>query len=229
MSSDLKDLQEILAVKFNNPDLLDQALIHRSYLNENKNIGQSNERLEFLGDSVLSVLVSTELYKRFPHHPEGKLTSLRSLLVKAKTLAEMAIKLKLGKFLHMSHGEERSGGRDNPSLLADTLEAILGAIYLDSGLEAVKGVLESHLFPQITEVEKREELHDYKSNLQELIQERAKTSPLYKVLGEHGPDHDKTFSVGVYCSGDLLGVGEGKSKQTAEQEAAKKAIVSLTT
>lgn len=221
---DLDNLQKTIGTKFKDTSLLRQAFIHRSFLNENKEEPFSNERLEFLGDSVLSILVSTELYKRYPHYPEGKLTNLRSLLVKGKTLSEIAKNLGLGNALQMSRGEEKSGGRENSSLLADTLEAILGAIYLDQGLPTAKKFLEKFLFPLISEVEKRQELADYKSELQELTQEKTKLSPVYKVIEEIGPDHDKTFKVAVSVHARQLAVGEGKSKQAAEQDAARLAL-----
>lgn len=216
-------LEKILGVTFTDKTLLETALTHRSYLNESKAV-ESNERLEFLGDSVLSLLVSTEIFRRFKKYPEGKLTSLRSALVRAKTLGDLAKKLSLGEFLLMSKGEERSGGRENHSLLADTLEAVLGAIYLDAGLDSVRNFLTLHLFPLIDEVEKHEELKDFKSALQENVQETAKVSPIYRVIGESGPDHNKKFDVGVFLHGRELAVGHGKSKQEAEQEAAKIAL-----
>lgn len=221
---DITKLENTLAIKFQNSQLLLTALTHRSYLNEDRKVRESNERLEFLGDSVLSLLVSTELYQRFSRYPEGKLTSLRSSLVRAKTLGELAKELALGEYLMMSKGEERSGGRENKSLLADTFEAVLGAVYLDQGLEAAKTFLSRHLFPLISEVEQRVELIDYKSLLQEKVQEETKISPLYKVLGERGPDHDKTFVVGVYTGERMLASGSGKSKQEAEQTAAHEAL-----
>jgi ribonuclease-3 len=219
--SDLNSLEEVLAVKFTDSKYLHQALIHRSYLNEHKSEGESNERLEFLGDSVLSLIVSTRLYHDFTSYPEGKLTNLRSALVRAKTLAVIAEKIGLGKFLLMSRGEENSGGRTNKSLLADTLEAVIGAVYLDQGLASVEKLLEKHLFPLIEKVEKDEALMDYKSLLQETTQEKIKQSPLYKVISEVGPDHNKIFTVMVSVGTTELGTGQGRSKQEAEQDAAK--------
>lgn len=223
-SQSLEDLQKKLGTNFMDKSFLELALVHRSALNENPEIKSSNERLEFLGDSVLSVLVSTELYLRFPAYPEGKLTTIRSLLVKTKTLAQIAKQIGLGEFLLMSHGEERSGGRLNASLLADVFEAVIGAIYLDQGLAEVKKILQTFLFPLIPEVEQKEELLDYKSLLQETIQEKSKTSPQYKVTSQTGPDHDKTFVIGAYVNNVLLASGQGKSKQEGEQQAAKLAL-----
>lgn len=219
----MNKLEEILGVTFSNKNFLETALTHRSYLNESR-AAESNERLEFLGDSVLSLLVSTELYRRFKNYPEGKLTSLRSALVRAKTLGDLAKKLSLGKFLLMSKGEERSGGRENPSLLADTFEAVLGAIYLDAGLEAVGNFLTKNLFGLIDSVEGNDTLRDYKSTFQEKAQDKHKISPTYRVISENGPDHDKTFLVGVYLGDKKIAEGSGKSKQEAEQKAAKIAL-----
>lgn len=213
-------------IKFNNQKLLEEALTHRSYLNENPG-KNSNERLEFLGDSVLQVLTSTELFRRFPEFPEGKLTNLRSALVRTETLGKLAKKLGLGEVLLMSKGEERSNGRENLSLLADTFEAVLGAIYLDQGIDAAREFLEKNLFNQIEILAQQEILYDYKSKLQEVIQKKNKVAPVYKVLKTEGPDHGKTFTVAVLCRGQKLAEGAGKSKQEAEQEAARIALEQL--
>lgn len=222
--TDTDNLEDILKIKFHDSKLLLEALTHRSFLNENRQIKQSNERLEFLGDSVLSVLTSTELFHRFPAYPEGQLTNLRSALVRAKTLSLIAKELRLGEFLQMSKGEEKSGGRENESLLADTFEAVLGAIYLDQGLTKAEAFLASHIFPLITVIEKQENIYDYKSKLQETTQQQSKISPTYKVAGESGPDHNKTFSIGVFLGDKLMATGQGRSKQEAEQEAARLAL-----
>lgn len=218
------DLQAVLQVKFNNLVLLSESLTHRSYLNENKKIKQSNERLEFLGDSVLSLLTSTEIYKRFPDLPEGKLTNLRSTLVRTETLANAARELRLGEFLLLSRGEEKEGGRTNKSLLADTFEAVLGAIYLDQGLDTAKKFLERVLFGEIEDIITSGERYDYKSRLQEAVQEKRKITPVYKVVKEEGPDHNKKFTVEVLVEDDVLATGIGKSKQSAEQSAARIAL-----
>ncbi len=225
--ADLKQLEKQLGVQFKKPALLAQALIHRSYLNENRQIKQSNERLEFLGDSVLSILTSTALFDRFPSFPEGQLTNLRSALVRAKTLSQLAKDLRLGEYLQMSRGEEKSGGRENESLLADTFEAVLGAIYLDQGLPAANLIIEKFLLPLINKIEREESIYDYKSKLQETTQQQTKVSPVYQVTSESGPDHNKIFSVGVYLAKKLLATGQGRSKQEAEQEAAKLALAKL--
>ncbi len=219
------ELEKTLGVSFKNKNLLIQAFVHRSYLNEHPKEGfVSNERLEFLGDAILEFLTSHFLYQKFPSFPEGELTNLRSKLVCDRSLSEIAMKLKLGDYLLLSRGEEGSGGRKNPSLLSNALEAVLAAIYLDQGLVALKKFLESHLFPTIKLAKK---YRDYKSDFQEIVQEKFKITPTYKTLREAGPDHAKVFDVGVYLDKKLWGRGEGKSKQEAEQAAAKKALVKI--
>lgn len=225
--SDLSNLEAVLGIKVKNQKLFLEALTHRSYLNEHPQIKISNERLEFLGDSVLSLITSTDLFKKFPSYPEGKLTNLRSSLVRAKTLSVVAAKLHLGTFLMMSRGEEKSGGRENLSLLANTFEAILGAIYLDQGLEVAADFLQRNLLPQVAQITKNTEIFDFKSRLQEVIQEKDQVSPIYRVLSETGPDHAKIFTVGVYKNKALLAIGSGKSKQESEQNAASLALEKL--
>jgi ribonuclease III len=204
--------------------LVEQAFVHRSYLNETKKQCASNERLEFLGDSILSYFVSDYLYKQYPNLPEGELTNIRSSLVKTATLASVAEQLKLGKFLLLSKGEEESGGRNNPSLLADTFEAFLGAVYLSSDLIQARKILVTYLFPKLTKIMQNQTYKDAKSTFQEVVQEELKASPLYKVIKEIGPDHAKQFSVGVYVHDTLWGEGNGRSKQEAEQAAATLAL-----
>lgn len=213
-----------IGIPFSNPALLEEAFTHKSYLNEDRNVKFSNERLEFLGDSVLQLLTSNELFRRFPEYPEGKLTSLRSALVRTATIGKIAQKLGWGKYLRLGKGEETSGGRENLSLLADTFEAVLGAIYLDAGLTSVQKFLADNLFPLITELEKEENFYDFKSKLQEIAQQKFKVAPVYKVIGQSGPDHHKTFSVAVFCREEKLGEGLGYSKQEAEQQAARVAL-----
>ena len=225
---DIKALEEKLGVTFKNKGLLKQALTHRSYINESQALS-SNERLEFLGDSVLSFLVSDYLYQRFPKFPEGKLTNTRSAVVRSKTLAKINSSLNVGQYLFMSKGEEDSGGRNNGSILADTFEAILGAIFLDQGVDSAKKFLEKHLFPLIADVFQNEEYTDYKSKFQEETQKTIKESPVYRVLQSQGPDHNRIFTVGVFLQGKQGGEGTGKSKQEAEQEAAKQALAKIQT
>lgn len=213
-----------LLPSFKNPKLRELAFTHRSYLNEtsDKDI-PSNERLEFLGDSILAFLVSDFLYKKFPSLPEGKLTNLRSFLVKTGTLAATAEELQLGKYLKLSKGEEQAG-RNNITLLANTFEALIGALFLDSGIEKVHKFIKKVLFPKIDNDSVLMQLKDNKSLFQELIQQDKKPTPTYKILETQGPDHKKIFTVGVYVFDVLWGVGKGNSKQEAEQEAAKIAL-----
>jgi ribonuclease-3 len=210
--------------KFKNENLLEQAFTHRSYLNESKKKLESNERLEFLGDSVVSFIVSSFLYKEYPQFNEGALTNLRSLLVNTKSLAQISRELNFGDKLKLSKGEEESKGRQNQSLLADCFEAFVGALFLDQGAKAVEDFLKQVLLPKAIELTKNSTLKDPKSLLQEYVQAKKQGSPNYKVLSEAGPSHAKTFRVGVYMAENLLGTGEGKSKQEAEEAAAKEAL-----
>lgn len=223
----LEELQKTAGITFKNSSLLKNAFIHRSYLNENKTFPSSNERLEFLGDAVLSFLTSHFLYRTFPHYPEGILTNIRSSLVKTTTLAAVSQKLEFGDLLLLSRGEEESGGRKNMSLLADTFEAFLGALFLDQGTRAVRKFLEVHLFPRATEVIAKKAYVDFKSLLQEIIQEKSRVSPTYRVTKTAGPDHSKTFWVDAVVTNDVLGSGKGKSKQEAEQQAASAALAAM--
>jgi len=216
--------EKSLGVVFKDKKFLIEALTHRSSANEDREISFSNERLEFLGDSVLSIIVSTFLYKKYPDFPEGRLTSLRSILVQSKSLAKVSVDLGAGEFLTMSKGEELSGGRSNTSILADTLEAIIGAIYLDLGLEAAERFVSSHLLTRIDELLVAVETVDYKSRLQEKSQEKERVSPRYEVIKTEGPDHNKQFYVDVFVADVKKGEGSGKSKQEAEQAAAKNAL-----
>ncbi|MBI4067690.1 ribonuclease III [Candidatus Gottesmanbacteria bacterium] len=217
-------LEKTLGFGFKNQNLVKMAFIHRSYLNEAKENLESNERLEFLGDSILSFLVSKFLYTTYPHLPEGELTSLRSAIVKTKTLSQIASDLSLGTLLKLSKGEIASNGRENPSILADTFEALLGAIFLDQGLPKAEMAIKKFLLPQLTEIIALKAYKDAKSSLQEIIQEKTRSSPVYKVLQEKGPDHAKTFTIGVFLGDELLGKGVGKSKQEGEQMAAAVAL-----
>jgi len=225
MKPNIKDFQKKLG--FSNPDLLKTVFVHRSYLNEHKNENlTSNERLEFLGDSILSFWVSQKLYLLYPHLPEGTLTNMRTILVRTETLAKIAEELKLGDFLLLSLGEEKSGGRKNKSLLANTFEALVGAIFLDQGLEKTANFLAKQFDKLIFSLDEKD-LKDYKSLLQEKVQTKEKEPPQYKVLKEEGPDHNKLFVVGVFAFGKLIGTGKGRSKQEAEENAAKNALVNF--
>ncbi len=213
--------------KFKNQKLFEQAFTHRSFLNETRENTQSNERLEFLGDSILSFIVSNHLYNEYPVFNEGVLTNLRSLLVNTKSLANLAKELKFGQYLRLSKGEEESKGRENESLLANAFEAHLGALYLDQGIGAATSFLQDILFPKIEGYVKNKAFKDPKSLLQEYVQSKKHNSPVYKVLREEGPPHAKIFTIGVFIGDSLIGEGNGKSKQEAEERAAKQALSQL--
>lgn len=208
-------------------DIFQTAFTHRSYLNETHEQIESNERLEFLGDAVLSLIISSILYALRPTDNEGDLTNLRSYIVKTTSLAKAAERLELGSFLRLSKGEELSGGRTNPQLLANTFEAFLGAIYLDQGVEAAKQFVKETLLPIFEEELKSGPPKDAKSALQEISQNLTKQAPKYKILETKGPDHSKEFKVGVYIQGELKGEGIGNSKQVAEEAAAAQALTKL--
>ncbi|MDO8573530.1 MAG: ribonuclease III [Candidatus Daviesbacteria bacterium] len=224
---DFTKLLNTLHLKMNSIKLLEQAFLHRSYLNEVKQYMESNERLEFLGDSVLSLVISFHLYLLRPKDNEGELTNLRAHIVKTVSLAKASKKLELGQYLLLSKGEEISGGRENPQLLANTYEALLGAIFIDQGFEKVKTVIGQTLLPFFEKELRTGPPKDAKSNLQEVVQQKFKQSPNYKILETRGPDHAKEFVVAVYVSGKEVGQGVGNSKQAAEEQAARLALQSL--
>ena len=210
---------------FRQPQLLITALTHRSALNEKISTAQeSNERLEFLGDAVLELATTKYLFREFPDEPEGILTAYRSSLVKTTTLAELARELDLGERLFLSRGEEATGGRDNVGLLADTLEAVIGALYLDQGFEAVEEFLNQSLFPKFATIKRHRLYKDAKSQLQEIVQGLGLATPEYQIVKEEGPDHDKQFTVSVLIGGQPSGRGSGHSKQVAQQAAARQAL-----
>lgn len=213
-----------LIPQFKNQTLLQEALTHRSFLNENKSPSGHNERLEFLGDAVLELAVSQYLFEAFTQEPEGTLTAYRSALVKTQSLASVAQRLELGQMLHMSKGEELSGGRTNQSLLANTFEAVLGALYLDQGFEVCVVFLQNHLFPQLATIIHQGSYRDHKSMLQEKVQAQGFPSPSYTVTKEEGPDHNKAFTVKVRVGKQDIASGMGKSKQLAQQDAARQAL-----
>lgn len=215
-------LEEKIAIVFGNKDLLLQALTHRSYLNENpaSRVGH-NERLEFLGDAVLELAITEELYARFPDKPEGELTSFRAALVNAKMLAEVAGDIELNEFILLSRGEAKDVGRARQYILANAMEALIGAIYLDRGYGAAKDFLMRFVMPHLSDVLEKKLYKDPKSLFQEEAQERVNITPTYEVIHEWGPDHDKHFIVGVYLGGELVAEGEGASKQTGQEEAAR--------
>ncbi|MBU0576124.1 ribonuclease III [Patescibacteria group bacterium] len=211
--------------QFNNNSFLETALTHRSALNESiSSSKESNERFEFLGDAVLELATTEFLFGKYPTEPEGILTAYRSALVKTTTLAQVAQELNLGQKLYMSKGEEATGGRSNPSLLADTTEAVIGAIYLDQGYQATKNFLDQHLFNKFDQIKQQKLYQDAKSLLQEIVQAKGHEAPVYKVINEEGPDHDKQFTVRVVVDSKPAGEGRGKSKQVAQQAAAQQAL-----
>jgi len=216
--------QDYRLPKLKNQKLFEEAFTHRSYLNEAKQKVSSNERLEFLGDSILSFVVSNYLFENFTNFDEGTLTNIRSLMVNTKSLSNLASELEMGKLLKLSKGEEESMGRENETLLENSFEAFVGALFLDQGIEAVKDFLNKILLSKTQELIKKKTFKDPKSILQEMIQAKKRSSPTYKVIEEQGPAHLKTFKVGVYINGTLAGVGIGKSKQIAESLAAKNAL-----
>lgn len=213
---------------FHDQNLLITALSHRSALNERTQSGttatESNERLEFLGDAVLELATTLFLYRQCPQDPEGKLTAYRSALVRTESLAELAKELGLDQKMYLSHGEEQGGGRHNVSLLADLMEAVIGALYLDSNFETVQEFLEEHLFIKFSEIIASKAYKDQKSLLQEEVQAKFLPTPTYRVVKEEGPDHDKKFTVEVLIGDTVWGVGIGRSKQAAEQMAAKEGL-----
>jgi len=224
----LTALQEKLHYAFRNPDLLSTALTHRSYVNENPQLGASdNERLEFLGDAVLGLCVSDLLMKKHINFNEGTLSKIRSLLVNEKPLADLAAKLGLGDCLLLGRGEENSGGRAKESLLANALEAVIAAIYLDSSFSKTKTLLKRLMKPLLNDEALNAQCFDYKTALQELCQKKYKSAPLYTLLDASGPDHDKTFEVEVTAGDNIRQIGRGKSKKDAQKQAAQKAWESL--
>jgi ribonuclease-3 len=225
MMEDWKLLQKKLGVRFNKPSILQQALVHRSYLNEMPDSGlESNERLEFLGDAVLGLVVAGKLYEDYPQHPEGLLTEMRVALVRRDTLARVAKSLSLGDFLFLGRGEEAAGGKGRPSNLSAAYEAVVGAVFVDGGMQKARRFVVSSLAAEFHELPKGRTLANPKSQLQELLQARFQKAPVYKLLRDEGPDHSKVFTVQVWGGRKPLGVGEGKSKQQAEKEAARDAL-----
>lgn len=228
--STLSELETRLGVSFQNKQLLQQAFIHRSYLNELLNNHAElvdNERMEFLGDSVLGYIFSELLYRRYPGEKEGGLTNLRSALVRRETLARLATQLGLGEHLLLGHGEEESGGRCRPATLCATFEALVGALYLDQGIEVCRTVLLRLFAAELTKLDQTLESKDAKSRLQELAQEKLNHTPRYRQIDSRGPDHDKHFVMIVQINSKPYGIGEGHSKQEASQRAAAMALYYL--
>ncbi len=222
---DTELIEKKIHVTFKDKALLRQAFTHRSYLNENRNLGlEHNERLEFLGDAVLELVVTDFLYKKFTKKPEGELTALRSALVNSTILAGVSSDLGYNEFLMLSRGEAKDTGRARQYILANTFESVVGAIYLDQGYDACDKFINTVLTPKIKEIEEQRLYIDAKSFFQECAQEKMGTTPSYQTRKEHGPDHDKEFIVGVYIGDTLIAEGKGKSKQEAEQDAARRGL-----
>lgn len=224
----LLELQSKLDIKFKDIDKLSQSLTHRSFLNENKKNSESNERFEFLGDAILEFWISDYLFNMFPKFNEGDLTNLRSLVVCTQNLAKIATNLELGNYVLLSKGEENHGGRTNTSILADTFEALVGAIFLDQGIQQAGSFLKSSLDKSISEISQQKVYKDPKSIFQEIAQAKEGITPNYKTLSETGPDHQKTFEVAVFLCDRLIATGMGNSKQKAEEDASIKATKILT-
>lgn len=222
-------LQKNINYKFKNPNLLKLAITHSSYANEHKmDIVDNNERLEFLGDAILNLIVSQYLYKKYPNHPEGELTKIRAKVVCESSLAYAAKKIEVGKYLFLGKGEESTGGRDRESILADAAEAIVGAVYLDSDLETTNSILLSNFESDIVHAVAKGDLFiDYKTELQEIVQKSGKSLMEYIVTKEEGPDHNKRFYMDVVVDHKIIGNGRGRNKKDAEQMAAKEALIRL--
>ena len=223
-ANDLKGLQKVLSYTFRDEGILLQALTHKSYANEKKGLLKDNERLEFLGDAVLDLSISHLIMENFPDLSEGEMSKLRASVVNEGFLAAISEGIGLHKYLLLGRGEELSGGRDKPSILADSFEAVIAAIYLDGGFDAAFKAVSRHFSKLLS---KTDLYADYKTRLQELTQERLKCMPVYAMKSMSGPDHERIFEVELHIEGKLYGTGKGKTKKEAEQEAAKEALERL--
>ena len=219
----MNDFEKVIGYEFSDKSLMETALSHSSYANESKISRQSNERLEFLGDSVLSIVVSQYLFNHFSHLPEGELTKIRASLVCEKSLFEFALQINLGDYLFLGKGEASSGGRTRPSILADAFEAVIAALYLDGGLENAERFILKFI-PDDLDKAKKSSFSDYKTILQEIIQKNPEERIEYILVGSQGPDHNKVFIVEVRLNSNVIGKGTGKSKKQAEQNAAREAL-----
>ena len=220
----MQTLEARLKYKFNNIGLLKNALVHSSYANEVRGNTHSNERLEFLGDSVLSIIVADHIYHKFPNLPEGELTRMRASLVCEKTLCAFSRELGIGEYLSLGRGEDKNGGRERDSIRADAFEAVLAAIYLDGGMTAAKNHIMNTVLRDLEHHSDEDSFKDFKTTLQEIIQRNPEESVSYTLLDETGPDHDKQFKVAVKLNSNIIGTGVGKSKKQAEQMAAHQAL-----
>jgi len=227
--AELAQLEQALNIYFHDKDLLQQVFVHRSYLNEHRSFALGhNERLEFLGDAVLELVVTEYLFRNYPN-PEGELTSWRSALVKGETLAQVAIELNFPEYLLLSYGEAKSGGKNKNLLLANAFEAFIGALYIDSDYKTCQTFIEQYVVSRLENILKNFLFVDPKSRLQEYTQQRFGQTPQYRVVGESGPDHAKTFEVEVFVGERSIGKGTGSSKQSAQISAAEAALIALTT
>ncbi len=220
----IDQLQKTIGLEFTDKDLLTLAFVHKSFINEHTGEKGYNERLEFLGDAVLELSVTQFLYHHYPEQPEGQLTNWRSALVKGKNLAKVSKALELGQYLLLSRGEDLSGGREKEYILANTCEALIGAIFLDKGFEVANEFILKHIVVMLDDIIAKGLNVDSKSKVQELAQDKFNLTPTYELISEEGPDHDKKFVMGIYFGKKLAGEGEGSSKQDAEQAAARNAI-----
>ena len=225
LEADLLQLQKVLGVTFRDPLILLSAVTHRSYLNEHKEASwEHNERLEFLGDAVLELVVTDYLFSKYPEKPEGELTAVRAALVNTNSLALASELLGVNKFLLMSKGESKDEGRARQYILANVFESCIGAMYLDQGYDTAKEFIASRLFPNTDNIVKKRLWQDAKSRFQELSQEKASITPTYETISQEGPDHDRVFTVGVFLRHEKVAEGKGRSKQEAEQQAAQAAV-----
>lgn len=222
---DFAEFEDKIEYVFKNKDLIKRAFTHRSYINEVRQAGlKHNERLEFLGDAVLELVITEFLFEKYPNKPEGELTAVRAALVNTTSISGAASDLEMNDFLLLSKGEAKDTGRARQFILANTFEAVIGAIYLDGGYDPAQVFIEKSLFKKADEIVNKRLWQDPKSRFQEMAQEQQSITPTYNTLEEEGPDHDKHFTVGVFLGENLIAKGEGKSKQEAEQEAARKAL-----
>jgi ribonuclease-3 len=220
---DLESLEKVFGFTIKDPDLFERAFIHKSYVNENPGV-KHNERLEFLGDAVLELVVTDYLFAKFEEKPEGELTALRSALVRGRNLAKVSKSLEIGQFLILSNGEEQSGGRHKDYILANLCEAVIGAIFLDQGYEVARKFIYDYVLVTLDEILASKSYIDAKTHFQEMAQEKVNITPEYTLEEESGPDHSKVFRMAVYLNNEKVAIGAGSSKQKAEQDAAKNAL-----
>jgi ribonuclease III len=221
MEKDFSGLEKTIKYKFKDKDLLKTAFVHRSYLNEHPSFDlEHNERMEFLGDAVLELVVTENLYLNFPN-PEGELTNWRASLVNSKMLSKVGAKIKLEDYLYLSRGEQKDTGKARQYILANAMESLIGAIFLDQGWEKAKKFIDAFIYSELPEILENKLYLDPKSNFQEIAQEKTGVTPSYKVVSESGPDHNKIFEVGVYLQDELVARGQGSSKQEAQEDAAR--------